>query len=110
MNNVENLQLFFRAENERDWIKYSTYLHPDVDWFLNDGEKSQTISGLEAYLEKIKSAYGEGSCSFTCEGVYPSKSGNLVVSILIDDRGGRSIDAFEFEDGLIRREWEFLLG
>lgn len=34
----------------------------------------------------------------------------MVATLLIDSRGNRSLDVFEVVEGLIRREWEFLLG
>ena len=33
-----------------------------------------------------------------------------VVALPADDDGERSLDVFDVEGGLIRREWEFLLG
>ncbi|WP_175954904.1 hypothetical protein [Schaalia sp. Marseille-Q2122] len=39
-----------------------------------------------------------------------STSVNIVATLLIDEDDNRSLDIFEFEDGLIRREWEFLMG
>ena len=33
-----------------------------------------------------------------------------VVTLLVNDDGERSLDVFDVEGGLIRREWEFLLG
>ena len=33
-----------------------------------------------------------------------------VVALLVDDDGERCLDVFDVEGGLIRREWEFLLG
>lgn len=39
-----------------------------------------------------------------------STSVNIVATLLIDEDGNRSLDIFELEDRLIRREWEFLMG
>ena len=110
MNNQGILQLFFEAENRRDWENYKVFLHPNVEWTLFNDKENQTISGLESYMSKIKTAYGESNDSFSCEIIYSSKSGNRVVAILINNYGQRSTDVFEFENGLIRKEWEFLLG
>ena len=39
-----------------------------------------------------------------------SEDGRRIATLLVDADGRRSLDIFEFEDGLIRREWEYLLG
>ena len=39
-----------------------------------------------------------------------SEDGRRIATLLVDTDGRRSLDIFEFEDGLIRREWEYLLG
>jgi len=39
-----------------------------------------------------------------------SEDRRRIATLLVDTDGRRSLDIFEFEDGLIRREWEFLLG
>ncbi len=61
-------------------------------------------------MNRIKSAYGERDDSFSCEALYSGKSVNRIVAILINNRGQRSTDIFEFENGLIKKEWEYLLG
>ena len=87
MNAVETLARFFQAENDRDWGAYRTFLHEDVVWHLH-GEEDRTIRGVEEYLRAIRD----------------------VVVLLVDDSRKRSFEVFDFEDGLIRREHEFLLG
>ena len=39
-----------------------------------------------------------------------SEDRRRIATLLVDTDGRRSLDIFEFEDGLIRREWEYLLG
>lgn len=53
---METLIRFFRAENERDWETYRTFLHPEVVWHLH-GERDRTIRGVEDYLQTVRDAY-----------------------------------------------------
>ncbi len=110
MNNKNILKRFFEAENSRDWVNYITYLHPNVEWISYNVKDSQTISGLKSYMNKIKLAYEGNEDTFLCETIYSGKAGNRIAAILVNNHGQRSIDIFEFENGLIKKEWEFLLG
>ncbi|MDO4792211.1 MAG: nuclear transport factor 2 family protein [Buchananella hordeovulneris] len=100
------LAQFFAAENGRDWRLYAAFLHPEVEWYL-DGA---IIQGREAYLRRIRAAYTGSATTFRAHQFLSSASGETVAVLLVDNEGNRSLDVFEFEDGLIRREWEFLLG
>ncbi|WP_371177161.1 nuclear transport factor 2 family protein [Buchananella felis] len=100
------LAQFFAAENRRDWNRYAAFLHPEVEWRLG----GDIIQGREAYLRRIQAAYAGSSATFRAHQLLPSADGQTVAALLIDSDGNRSLDIFEFEDGLIRREWEFLLG
>lgn len=102
----DTLAAFFEAENQRDWERYVEFLHPEVEWELH----GNSIYGREAYMQLITQAYGNSSVTFRTHQVLESASANIVATLLIDEDGNRSLDIFEFEDGLIRREWEFLMG
>lgn len=100
------LGAFFAAENARDWETYRSFLHPDVEWVLGD----RVIRGIDRYVEAMQAAYGDDDVQFRCEWSHVSESGSLVAALLVDDAGRRSLDVFEFQDGLVWKEHEFLLG
>ncbi|PHP53605.1 nuclear transport factor 2 family protein [Actinomyces ruminis] len=101
---------FFAAENTRDWNAYAAFLHPQVEWTLNDGSHERKILGKEQYLHEIKSAYANSTTTFHCIETMSDRGRRLIATMLVNDDGERSLDVFVIEDGLIRREWEFLLG
>lgn len=109
MTNEDALARFFEAENRRDWDLYAQFLHPEVVWELH-GEKVRVIRGIEEYIKVIKAAYVDSSVQFTCEHMELSADGKRIVTYLVNGLGERSVDIFEFEDGRIVREFEFLLG
>jgi len=109
MSNENALLKFLEAENSRDWDQYMRYLHPSVEWTLFAISGSQSMQGIENYMERIISAYEDNNDSFVCEQRYSSQSGTRIVTVLCNNHGQRSIDVFDFEDGLIRAEYEFLL-
>ena len=109
MNAVETLARFFQAENDRDWEAYRTFLHEDVVWHLHD-EGDRTIRGVEEYMRTIQDAYAGSDARFRVEEAHEAARGSRVVVLLVDDSGKMSFEVFDFEDGLIRREHEFLLG
>ena len=109
MNAVEVLARFFRAENERHWETYRAFLHEDVVWHLH-GEQDRTIRGVDEYLQTIRDAYAGSDAHFRVEEAHEAADGRRVVVLLVDDSGRRSCEVFDVEDGLIRREHEFLLG
>lgn len=106
---MDTLVRFFRAENERDWETYRAFLHEDVVWHLH-GEGDRTIRGVEEYLQTIRDAYAGSDTRFRVEEAHEAADGSRVVVLLVDDSGRRSCEVFDVEDGLIRREHEFLLG
>lgn len=108
MNNKERLIAFFEAENKRDWGKYRQFLHPDVRWVLH-AKKVHMICGIDAYLTTIIDAYASNNNSFVCESLYHGNSENRIVTILLNNLNERSCDVFEFKDGLIYEEHEFIL-
>ena len=102
----DTLEAFFVAENQRDWRRYREFLHPDVEWHL----RGETICGREAYLQRMIEAYDVLDITFRVSHIIKSAREDLIATLLIDEDGNRSLDIFEFEGGLIRREWEFLMG
>ena len=109
MGNVETLFKFFESENKRDWQQYKEYLHCDVEWVLFSLSKSQSLQGIDNYMQKILSAYEGNQDSFLCENYYSNQTQGRVITVLRNNHGYRSVDIFDFEDGLIKREYEFLL-
>lgn len=100
---------FFAAENERDWETYRKFLHTDVRWVLHSKEV-KTIQGIEAYLGTMIAAYKDSQDTFVCEKIYEDITGERIVAILVNNHGERSCDIFDFKDGLIYEEYEFILG
>ena len=104
------LEEFFAAENARDWPVYAQYLHPDVEWIVVQGDEPRIVQGAAAYLETIREAYDGSPMTFRCVQTISSEDDTRVGTLLVDESGHRSLEVFEFQDGLIRREWEYLLG
>lgn len=102
----ELLGAFFDAENRREWGRYVEFLHPDVEWEVS----GRVVRGRDAYLRAITAAYAGADTRFRQHQVISSADDSIVAALLVDNQGNRSLDVFEFEDGLIRREWEYLLG
>ena len=109
MENIQILNLFFEAENERDWISYKKFLSPHIVWELHS-ERILKIEGIENYLNTIKSAYKGNSNTFEIESIVSSKDSSRIVSVLVNNSGERSCDIFEFDNGVIVREYEFIVG
>lgn len=97
---------FFAAENARDWLAYVQFLHPSVEWRLGD----RVVRGRAEYVGVIKRAYACSQVTFRVHQVLESVDQAWVATLLVDSTGERSLDVFEFEDCMIRREWEFCLG
>ena len=102
------LERFFAAENARDWAAYASFLHPGVEWVLVDDGAERRIVGREDYLAAIAAAY-DGAV-FSCLDMTVDRGRGRVATLLVNDDGERCLDVFDVEGGLIRREWEFLLG
>lgn len=58
----------------------------------------------------VPNNYSNSSAAFFCEKMTVSADGNRIACILVNDIGEKSNDIFEFRDGMIIREIEFLLG
>ncbi|MCE5234748.1 MAG: nuclear transport factor 2 family protein [Clostridiaceae bacterium] len=108
MANKDSLLSFFEAENRRDWSTYRKFLSPDVIWVLYSRESKTTV-GIDAYLAAMTEAYQGSDNTFVCESLYQSGDENRIVTILRNNLGERSCDVFEFSNGLIVKEYEFIL-
>lgn len=109
MGAAEALESFFRAENDRGWEGYRTFLHADVAWHLHAGRET-VIQGAEGCLRAMQGAYRGSGARFRVEEVHESARGERAAALLVDDGGRRPLEVFDFEDGRIRRGHEFLLG
>ena len=109
MENTKLLEQFFEAENRRDWAAYRGYLHPEVMWFLHTETTHMPVAGREEYMDRVITGYQNSDKTFSCESMLVSQSGNRIAAILRNSEGGRSLDIFDFEDGLIRWEYEYLM-
>lgn len=112
MTNEKLLEKFFQSENDRDWATFRGCLHPDVMWFLHTETEHTLVAGREEYMDRVLTGY-QGTTAqkagFACESMLVSNSGNRIVAKIKNSFGGYSIDIFDFEDGLIRWEYEYLL-
>ena len=101
------LLAFFHGENRRDWGLYQTFLHPEVVWELRQPDgRVERIQGIPAYLARIRAAYEGWDGQFRCERM--ERDGETIAVWLVNDRGERSRERFQFQDSLIWREWEDL--
>ena len=101
------LLAFFDGENRRDWGLYQTFLHPEVVWELHQpGGQVERIQGIPAYLARIRVAYEGWDGQFRCGRL--KRDGEGIKVWLVNDRGERSRERFQFQNGLIWREWEDL--
>ena len=101
---------FFAAENARDWAAYGGFLHPGAEWVLVDDGAERRIVGREECLAAIVAACDGAGAVFSCLDMTVDRGRGRVVALLVNDDGERSLDVFDVEGGLIRREWGFLLG
>lgn len=108
MTNRDVLDAFFKAENERDWELYQQFLHSEISWQLF-GKEEKRIVGIENYMQVIKNAYANSDAQFSCSDMQISGDGNRIAAYLVNDSGVRSLYIFDFKDGMIYREYEFIL-
>ena len=102
------LEDFFRAENERDWETYRSYLDPDVKWYLF-GRDVETVEGIDEYVEVMKEVYYDTNITFECIQVRISSDGSRVMTLLMNEEGGLSLDIFDLQRDKIIREYEFIM-
>ena len=108
VNTKELLLAFFDAENKRDWTTYRQFLSPDVVWELHS-KHVKTTKGIDNYLAAMMEAYKDSDNTFVCEALHQSFDGTRIVAILKNNLGECSCDIFEFSDGHIVKEYEFIL-
>ena len=108
MNTKDILLDFFEAENKRDWSTYRKFLSSDIVWELHSNQV-KTIRGIDDYLTTIMEAYRNCDNTFVCQTLYQNSDGSRIATILKNNLGERSCDIFEFSDGCIVKEYEFIL-
>ena len=60
-------------------------------------------------MKTIKNAYLNTDSKVQCIDMQISKSENRIATYLVNNFGVRSLDIFDFKDGKIYREYEFIL-
>ncbi len=97
---------FFNAENNRDWDLYETFLSQDVEWISYGPPRRKTVVGKAEYVKTMVRVYQNSSAKFkVLNMVSDLEKGIVIAELQILSR--RSVDVFEFENGLIRREREY---
>ncbi len=106
-NELEDILVnFFYAENNRDWKLYETFLSPDVEWISYGPPKRKVVVGKAEYVETMIRAYQDTSAKFDILNMVSDLDKGVVMAEL-ELLSRRSVDVFEFENGLIRREREY---
>lgn len=109
MEHEQTLARFFEYENGRDWENYRAVLHPQIEWVLFSADEQQSFFGIDAYMDKITAAYRDNNVTFECTQLLVSSDGKRIVARLENSHGETSVDVFEFKEGLIEKEYEFLM-
>ncbi len=102
----EKLISFFRAENNRDWKVYESYLSPDAEWVSYGPPRRKIVVGKEEYVKTMIWAYRNISATFKVLNMVSYLEMGLVISEL-ELPSRRYVDVFGFENGLITREREY---
>ena len=102
----ETLLALFEAENNREWKTYERYLSTDVEWVSFEPPKKKVVRGISSYLNAMKRAYRGNRSRFTVETIAADEERQVAIAELYFD-GRRSVDVFEFKNGLIHREREY---
>ena len=102
----EKLISFFRAENNRDWKVYESYLSPDAEWVSYGPPRRKILVGKEEYVKTMIWAYRNISATFKVLNMVSYLEMGLVISEL-ELPSRRYVDVFGFENGLITREREY---
>ena len=103
---VEKLTNFFNAENDRDWKLYESFLSEDVEWISYGPPKRKVVSGKKNYIKTMIRAYWNIPERFSVLIMVSDIERGVVIAEL-ELRARRSVDIFEFENGLIKREREY---
>ena len=97
---------FFDAEISRDWDAFGKYLSADVEWTIFGPPRRRVIKGRTEYLEAMKKFYSTNKSKFYIISIALNRDRGIVMAELeMDSR--RSVDIFEFNDGLIYKEREY---
>lgn len=113
MGNKDILQTFFDAENVRDWELCRSLLSPEVVWTLYGTETEVvTVRGIDAYISAMDDSYAihDYENTFVTESMDVNLDGSRIVTFLRNNHGVRYCDVFDFKDGLIVGDYEFVLG
>jgi ketosteroid isomerase-like protein len=102
----EKLINFFNAENNRDWKLYESFLSQDVEWISYGPPKRKVVVGKEDYVKTMIRAYRNIPARFKVLNMVSDIERGVVIAEL-ELLSRRSVDVFEFENGLIRREREY---
>ena len=102
----EKLTDFFNAENDRDWKLYESFLSEDVEWISYGPPKRKVVSGKKDYIKTMIRAYRNIPERFSVLNMVSDIERGVVIAEL-EIRSRRSVDIFEFENGLIKREREY---
>ena len=102
----EKLTNFFNAENDRDWKLYESFLSEDVEWISYGPPKRKVVSGKKDYIKTMIRAYRNIPEKFSVLNMVSDIERGVVIAEL-EIRSRRSVDIFEFENGLIKREREY---
>ena len=102
----EKLIKFFNAENDRGWKLYESFLSEDVEWISYGPPKRKVVIGKEDYVKTMIRAYRDVPDKFKVLNMVSDIERGVVIAEL-EIRSRRSVDIFEFENGLIKREREY---
>ena len=102
----EKLTNFFNAENDRDWKLYESFLSEDVEWISYGPPKRKVVSGKKDYIKTMIRAYRNIPERFSVLNMVSDIERGVVIAEL-ELRSRRSVDIFEFENGLIKGEREY---
>ena len=102
----EILVKLFNAENNRNWKLYETFLSQDIEWISYDPPRRKTMVGIAGYMKTMVKAYHNLSAIFKVLDMVSDLEKEMVMTEL-QILSRRSVDVFEFENMLIRREREY---
>jgi len=105
-DSAKRLLDFFEVENNRDWETYEKFLAPDVEWTAYGPPRRSVVKGRDEYVKTMKKAYKNIKGRFRVLNIaYNSKKNLVMAELELDSR--KSVDVFEFRNGLIWREREY---
>ena len=90
----------------RGYHHSTLFLSPDVEWISYGPPKRKVIVGKAEYVETMIRAYQDKPAKFHILKMVSDLDTGIVMAEL-ELLSRRSVDVFEFENGLIRREREY---